>query len=524
MSTQSSIIRKMPAVGIDLGTTYSVVAFLDDNGRPVTIVNSEGDLTTPSAVLFDGDSTVIGKEAIKAIASEADHVAMCAKRDLGERAFHRVIDGRRYPPEAIEAWILNKIKRDAERQLGSLSKVVITVPAYFDEVRRKATQDAGYMAGLEVIDIINEPTAAAVAFGFQQGYLNAHGAALKPQKILVYDLGGGTFDVTVMEIAGAKFTALATDGDVRLGGQDWDQRIVDLVVEEFLRQHQLDPRDDANAAGRLWRECEDAKRTLSARTKAAISYDYKGASVRMEITREKFEEITHDLLDRTRFTTRQTLQAAGCQWTDIDRVLLVGGSTRMPMVRQMLKELSGKDPDASVSADEAVAHGAALHAGILLAKAEGNRVGFKIKNVNSHSLGVVAVDGKTNRKRNAILIPRNTALPVAAKRVFKTQRAAQKSILVQIVEGESASPEDCSQLGKCVVRNLPDDLPAETPIEVQFRYAENGRLTIVVKVANTDRVLQHEITRENSLSVEQLDSWRQYILGTMAQPPSARLE
>jgi molecular chaperone DnaK len=516
--TQSSILRKAPAIGIDLGTTYSVVAYLDDTGRPMTIVNSEGDLITPSAVLFDGDATVVGKEAIKAIASEADHVALCAKRDVGERTFHRVIEGHRYPPEAIEAWVLNKIKLDAERQLGPITRAVITVPAYFDEVRRKATQDAGYMAGLEVMDIINEPTAAAVAFGFQQGYLNKQGLAEKAQKVLVYDLGGGTFDVTVMEISGTSFNALATDGDVRLGGQDWDQRIVDFVAEEFIRQHRVDPRDDPNAAGRLWRECEDAKRTLSLRSKAAVNYDYKGSTVRTEINREKFEEITHDLLDRTRFTTRQTLRAAGLTWEQINRVLLVGGSTRMPMVRAMLKDISGKDPDASVSADEAVAHGAALHAGILLAKTEGGRSAFRIKNVNSHSLGVVAVDGKTGRPRNAILIPRNTPLPVAAKRVFKTQKANQRSILVRIIEGESASPDDCSQLGKCIVPDLPHELPAGTPIEVTFRYAENGRLTIGVKVENTGKELHHEINRENSLTVEQLDTWRQYILGTMGHP------
>ena len=508
--------KQAPAIGIDLGTTYSAVAYLDDTGRPVTIVNSEGDLITPSVVLFDGENTVVGKEAIKAVATEASHVAECAKRDLGERIYHREIEGRQYPPEAIQAWILNKIRLDAERQLGPIKKVVITVPAYFDEVRRKSTQDSGYMAGLEVIDIINEPTAAAVAFGFQQGFLNAKGEAVKPQKVLVYDLGGGTFDVTVMEIAGTQFNALATDGDVQLGGRDWDQRLMDLVAEEFKAKHGIDPRVDANAAGRLWRECEDAKRTLSARAKAAITYDFKGMAVRTEITREKFEEITHDLLDRTRFTTKQTLQAAGCTWPDIDRVLLVGGSTRMPMVRQMLKELAGKVPDASVSADEAVAHGAALHAGIVLARTQGNRVAFKIRNVNSHSLGVVATDSKTNRKRTAILIPRNTPLPVVARRPFKTSREGQRSILVQIVEGESASPVDCSQLGKCVIRDLPKDLPAGTPIEVNFRYAENGRLTIVVKVANTGRELQHEITRENSLTAEQLDTWRDYVLGTTA--------
>jgi molecular chaperone DnaK len=503
-----------PAVGIDLGTTYSVIAYLDDTGRPVSLVNAEGDLITPTMVLFDGQSVVVGKEALKAIGTEAQRVADCAKRDLGERSFHRAIEGNQYPPEALQAWVLHKLRHDAARLIGPFEKCVITVPAYFDETRRKATQDAGYMAGLDVLDIINEPTAAAVAFGFQQGFLNATGEAAKPQKVLVYDLGGGTFDVTVMEIEGRNFTALATDGDVRLGGRDWDQRIVDLVAGQFVEQHGIDPRGDANAAGRLWRECEDAKRTLTARRRAAIAYDFQGRNLRTEITLEQFHDITHDLLDRTSFTTRQTLAAAGLSWDEIDRVLLVGGSTRMPMVRQMLRELSGKEPDASVAADEAVAHGAALRAGILLAKTQGNRVPFKIKNVNAHSLGVVATDRTTGRLRNAILIPRNTPLPVSAKRVFRTQKADQKNILVQIVEGESPSPDDCSPLGKCVVRDLPAGLKAQTPIEVKFRYGEDGRLKVEVRVEGTDCELAHEITRENSLTPEQLDIWRDYIAKT----------
>ena len=245
--------------------------------------------------------------------------------------------------------------------------------------------------------------------------------------------------------------------------------------------------------------------------KASITCDYKGQAIRVELTRDKFEELTRDLLDRTTFTTRQTLQAAGLEWSDIDTVLLVGGSTRMPSVPRMLHELSGIEPNCSISPDEAVAHGAALHAGILLAKYHGRSPRFRIKNVNSHSLGVVATDATTRRKRNAILVPRNTPLPVMAKRVFKTQKANQKSILVQIVEGESASPEDCSQIGKCSVRHLPENLPAQTPIQVCFRYEENGRLTVVVSVEGADKKLKHEITRENSLTKDQLDSWRQYV-------------
>jgi len=503
-----------PAVGIDLGTTFSAVARLDDLGRPQTLINQEGDHTTPSVMLFEDNEVVIGKEAVKAMATDMELIAECPKRDLGHRMFHKVIGGRQYPPEALEAWILNKLRLDAVRQIGGeVDKIVVTVPAYFDEVRRKATQDAGYIAGFEVLDIINEPTAAAVAFGFQKGYLNPDSNSGEPKKILVYDLGGGTFDVTVMEIGGTDFRAIATDGDVQLGGRDWDERLVDYVAEEFIRKFGVDPREDPNTHGRLWRECEDAKRTLSARSKASISCDFRGNAVRVEVTRQQFHEMTHDLLDRTAFTTRQTLQAAGLEWKDIDRILLVGGSTRMPAIVQMLKEMSGKEPDASVSPDEAVAHGAALHAGHLLAKFGGRAPDFSIKNVNSHSLGVVGTDSKTKRQRNAILIPRNTPLPVTAKRVFKTQKDGQRSILVQIVEGESSSPDDCSQLGKCSIRDLPTNLPAKTPIEVRFKYKEDGRLTVMVKVQGTENQLKHEITRENSMTKEQLDSWRQYISG-----------
>ncbi len=512
--------RPYPAIGIDLGTTYSVAARLDNTGRPQTLINSEGDHLTPSVVLLEDGEVIVGREAVKAMSVEMERVAECAKRDVGKRMFHKSLGGRQYPPEAIEAWILNKIRLDTQQQIGDYHKVVITVPAYFDEVRRKATQDAGYIAGFEVLDIINEPTAAAVAFGYQEGFMSAGAEASSSQKILVYDLGGGTFDVTVMEIGGRDFVALATDGDVHLGGRDWDQRLVDCVAEEFIRKHALDPREDPNVEGLLLRECEDAKRTLSARLRVSLACQYKGQTVRMEVTREQFEEMTLDLLDRTSFTTRQTLQAAGLGWSDIDRVLLVGGSTRMPAVGTMLKELSGEEPDRSVSPDEAVAHGAALHAGILLDKHQGRAPQFQIKNVNSHSLGVVATDPQTRQTRNAILIPRNTTLPAAAKRVFRTQKQGQRSVLVRIVEGEAADPAHCSQIGKCSIRDLPAGLAKNTPIEVGFRYLENGRLSVRVKVAGSNKLLRHEIMRDNSLTREQLNGWRKYVSGL---PPLAEV-
>jgi len=502
-----------PAVGIDLGTTFSVIAYIDDAGHPITLANAEGDRTTPSTVLFDGDDVIVGKEALKAMSTEAERVADGAKRDMGRRVFRKAFDGNQYPPEVIEAWVLSKLRTDAAAQLGPFRKAVITVPAYFDEVRRKATQDAGYMAGIDVLDIINEPTAAAVAFGHQQGFLNVDQSTDEVQRFLVYDLGGGTFDVTVMEVRGHDFVALATDGDVQLGGYEWDQRLVDLVAEQFIRQHSVDPREDPSALGKLWRECEDAKRTLSARSKAAVTCDFQGRSDRVEITREQFDEGCRDLVDRTRFTAVQTLSAAGLEWTDLDRVLLVGGSTRMPMIHQMLREVSGLVPDAAVAADEAVAHGAALRAKLLLDRAHGQPSTFRIKNVNSHTLGVVGTDPQTGRPRTGAVIPRNTRLPVTAKRTFKTKKNDQQSILVQVVEGESPSPDDCVQIGRCSVPALPRHLPMGTAIEVLFDYRSNGRLGVRVNVPDANTGVKAKFARENSLSKEHLDGWRAYISG-----------
>ncbi len=505
--------KTTPAIGIDLGTTYSVLARLGEKGHPLTLANAEGDRSTPSVVLFEGESVVVGKEALKALATEPGRVAHCAKRDMGQRAFHQTIDGKQYAPEVISAMVLNKLRVDAAAQMGDFEKAVITVPAHFDEVRRKATQDAGYMAGLDVIDIINEPTAAAVAFGFHHGFVAAGASRKTSQRVLVYDLGGGTFDVTIMEIRGHDYLTLATDGDVRLGGYDWDQRLVDLVAEAFIRLHFADPREDPVTAGKLWRECEDAKRTLSLRPKTAVACDYRGFSSRIEIAREQFEEATADLLDRTRFTVGQTLRAAGLGWSEIDRVLLTGGSTRMPMVRTLLRQLSGKDPDTSVAADEAVAHGAALRAGLLLARSQGKVPPFRIKNVNSHSLGVVGFDPQTKRKRVGMLIPRNTPIPATAQRTFKTQKPGQRSILVEVIEGEASSPDDCTPIGRCSVEKLPENLPAGSSVNVRFHYASNGRLKVQVSVPHADKELKTEFDRENFLPKDHLDGWRRYISG-----------
>lgn len=497
-----------PAVGIDLGTTFSLVAHLDSGGRPWTIPNAEGDLLTPSVVLFESSSVVVGKEAVKASGLEPERIAQFVKRDMGSSVFSKAINGEHLPPEVIQSLILEKLKRDAEVKLGPFQKVVITVPAYFNEPRRKATQDAGHLAGLEVLDIINEPTAAAIAFGVEQGFLTPKGEAKQAEKLLVYDLGGGTFDVTLMDLDGKNCTVLATAGDVYLGGIDWDQRIVDFVAEQFQAKFRgIDPRTNPAGLQRLLREAEDAKRTLSARESTTIAFEYAGQGLRLVLGRQQFEEMTNDLLERTRFTTRNLLKEAGLGWDAITRLLLVGGSSRMPMIQHMLEEESGRKVDRSLSFDEAVAHGAAIYAGILLASEAGARPRMQVRNVNSHSLGVLGIEKATGRRRNKVLIPRNTPLPVTKSSRFKTNRPNQASVVVNVIEGGDASGRNSTPIGKCVIRGLPPGLPAGTPVEVAFTYEENGRLSVTARLPGINKEASLTLNRESGLSDTVLHDW-----------------
>jgi molecular chaperone DnaK len=501
-----------PPVGIDLGTTFSVIAHLDPAGRPWTIPNSEGDLITPSAVFFDGNNVVVGKEAIKAAVAAPEDVAQFMKREMGCRAYGKPIHGEHLPPEVIQSFILDKLRRDATLKLGEFRKVVITVPAFFNEPRRKATQDAGSLAGLEVIDIINEPTAAAIAYGVQQGFLSARGEAKQHEKILVYDLGGGTFDVTLMEIDGNHYNAIATAGDVYLGGIDWDCRIADYVADQFAKKNRgINPREHPAGFQRLLREADDAKRTLSARDQTTIIFEHAGDMVQVPLTRTQFEEMTADLLDRTRFTVVNLMQDAGLKWEDITRLLLVGGLTRMPMVQRMIEELSGKKPDRSLSADEAVAHGAAIYAGLLLATQDGDHPEFVVRNVNSHNLGVLGIEKKTGLQRNHVMIPRNTPLPASNTSRFATHRANQTAVAVNVVEGGDASGNDAAHIGRCVVRYLPPGLPAHTPIDVTFTYGQDGRLTVKARLPGLNKEATSEILRSAGMTAEIMKNWNQRI-------------
>ena len=510
-------MANIKAVGIDLGTTNSAVAWVDETGRSVMVPNSEGDLLTPSVVLFGDAEIVVGKDARSATTASPDQVAERVKRDMGAPVYSHPIRGESLPPEVIQACILRKLRVDVARKLGPDTKVVITVPAYFDEPRRKATADAGEMAGLEVLDIVNEPTAAALAFSEILGYLSATGAPEGEITVLVYDLGGGTFDATLLRLSPNDIRTLATDGDVELGGHDWDMRLVDHVAESFRKEtsHGVDLREDPAALNRLLRAVIEAKHTLSARTRATIQVHCDGLDGQFQVTRAQFEEMTADLLERTAYTARQLLAAAALGWNDISRVLLVGGSTRMPMVAAMLQQLSGITPDRTVNPDEAVARGAALYAGYLLASGApgGSRATFQVTNVNAHGLGIEGIEPTTMRKTNVVLIPRNTALPAKFTEKFITKSEGQRSIVIQVLQGESTLPGDCTAIGRTVIRDLPTGLPKGWPVEVSFEYGVNGRLSVRAAVPGTHSEMLLELERDAGLSFEGITRWKHIVDG-----------
>ncbi|MBL4700993.1 MAG: Hsp70 family protein [Phycisphaeraceae bacterium] len=361
-------------IGIDLGTTFCAMAYVDAHGTPVTIPNAEGSLTTPSVVFFEPSGQVtVGADARAAAVKHPQLVIECVKREMGERFYNREIQGRKLPPPAISALILKKLKQDAEAKLGPIDGAVITVPAYFDEGRRQATLAAGEIAGLEVLDILNEPTAASLAFAYrdikrksdgQDDVMRLADENNKSRIAVVYDLGGGTFDVTVLRIEGNNLTVLATDGDVQLGGKDWDTKLLNASAAAFKAKHQIDPRADEHVFQQMLVAAEDCKRALSARDKARMTITFANKPVNIEVTRDQFEDLTADLLYRTESRIIRVMEASGLSWHQVDDVLTVGGSTRMPQVLKMLERVTDQKPNTSLAPDEVVAHGAAIHAAI----------------------------------------------------------------------------------------------------------------------------------------------------------------
>jgi molecular chaperone DnaK len=509
-------------VGIDLGTTYSALAQVNAEGKPVTIHNSDDKPITPSVVLLGEDGHVLVGPSFERISIEdPSHIVEAIKRQMGNKDFYIVYQNKRLTPEFISALIMKKLKQDCEKRVGTIANAVITVPYYFNDIRRKATQDAGQIAGLNVVDILNEPTAATLAYAWIKGELGRADLKAKEKTILVYDLGGGTFDVTVVRYTPTNFRVLATDGDVMLGGLDWTQRIVDHVCEQFKRKFGEDPRENPETLRSFIQECEDAKRQLSVRSQVPISLYYKGKTLTVSMTRSDFERMTADLLQRTKDTSELVLQQAKVDPRELDDVIMSGGSTYMPVVEQMLKEVCKRAPSRDVIPEEAVAQGAAIHAAILEAKETGGRgrlgkaVADRLRSVNttdvnSHSLGVKISDPMDpNRKSNHIMIPRNTAIPYEATQRFVTTSPNQQRVHVYVLEGEVADPEACTQIAEFQIVGLPAGLPAGSPVDVTYSYDNSGRIQCKAVELTGNKAAEIEIIRSQGLDSKGVDSFQQ---------------
>ena len=482
------------AVGIDLGTTNSVVAVLE-GGDPVVIANAEGSRTTPSVVAFAKDGEVlVGEVAKRQAITNPGRTIRSVKRQMGTD-WKQDIDGKDYTAQEISARTLQKLKRDAEAYLGTaVDRAVITVPAYFDDAQRTATKEAGQIAGLEVLRIINEPTAAALAYG-----LDKDGA---DQTILVFDLGGGTFDVSVLEIGDGVFEVKATHGDTKLGGDDWDQAVIDWLVTSFRNDHGVDLAADAMAAQRLKEAAEKAKIELSQVQQTQINLPFVTATdagplhLDYTLSRAKFQELTADLLARCRTPFEQAVKDAGLTRGEVDHVILVGGSTRMPAVVELVKETAGRDPSKNVNPDEVVAIGAAVQAGVLVGEVKD----VLLLDVTPLSLGIETKGGVMTR-----LIERNTTIPIQRTEVFTTAEDSQPSVDIHVLQGEREMSQFNKTLGKFQLVGLPP-APRGTPqIEVTFDIDANG----IVHVAAKDRATGNEqsmtITGQSSLGKDVID-------------------
>ena len=475
-------------IGIDLGTTNSCVAVYE-GGEAKVIVNAEGERTTPSVVAFKNGEINVGGTAKRQAVVNPDTISSI-KRKMGTAEKVKA-NGREYTPEEISAMILGDLKKTAEAYLGEdVTKAVITVPAYFNDSQRQATKNAGKIAGLEVERIINEPTAAALAYGLDKQD--------ESQTILVYDLGGGTFDVSILELGDGVFEVKSTSGNNKLGGDDFDKRIIDYVVADIKKEHDIDLADDKMAMQRIKDEAEKAKKTLSSATKATISLPFiaQGVSYETELTRAKFEELIDDLVESTLEPVRKALKDANLKASDIDKILLVGGSTRIPKVQELVKKELGKEPSKGVNPDEVVAMGAAIQGGVLT----GDVNDIVLLDVTPLSLGLETLGGVCT-----VLIPRNTTIPTSKSQVFSTAADNQPAVDIHILQGERPMAADNKTLGRFELTNIPPAPRGVPQIEVTFDIDANGIVNVKAKDLGTNKEQSITIKSSTNLSDDEID-------------------
>jgi len=480
-------------IGIDLGTTNSCVAVME-GGEAVVIPNAEGNRTTPSVVGFKKDGErIVGETAKRQAITNPNRTIISIKRHMGTD-YKVDIDGTKYTPQQISAMILQKLKADAEAYLGQeVKQAVITVPAYFNDSQRQATKDAGKIAGLEVLRIVNEPTAAALAYGLDKE---------EDQTILVFDLGGGTFDVSILELGDGIFEVKATSGDNHLGGDDFDQKIIDYLVAEFKRENGVDLSKDNAALQRLKDAAEKAKKELSGVLTTTISLpfitvvDGVPQHLEMNLTRAKFEELTADLVERTIGPTRQALKDAGLSPADIDKVVLVGGSTRIPAVQEAVKKLIGKEPHKGVNPDEVVALGAAIQAGVLTGEVKD----VVLLDVTPLSLGIETAGGVFTK-----MIERNTTIPTSKSQIFSTFADNQTSVEIHVLQGERAMAADNKTLGRFILSDIPPAPRGVPQIEVTFDIDANGIVNVSAMDKGTGRSQKITITSSSGLTDEEIE-------------------